>query len=108
MAIEPIVLTAAGDTLEGPLSYTDETNLSGKLGFIYAKLGDHECRHHDVYLYELPTCNVIICPGLTLRIEIPKHIDTYGKLRQKCAKEIELQERKRQDISRAISVTTQF
>ncbi len=50
MAIEPIVLTAAGDTLEGPLSYTDETNLSGKLGFIYAKLGDHECRHHDVYL----------------------------------------------------------
>ena len=93
MDFEPIVLNEAGDTLvSGRDVLSEATPLFYRTGFRFAKIGEHGLRRHDIILLELSGCNVIICQEAVLRVEIPKSVDTYGKLRQWCKARIQRQE----------------
>ena len=89
--IEPILLTSSGNTLVtkfGLTGWSDDITDDCRLSDA-SYVGIHEIC--DGFI-DVRCCNkdhrALYCRSCGLRIEVPNHIDTYGKLRQWCAKQI--------------------
>ncbi len=109
MAFEPIMLNAAGDILlPGPFASSDVTPLFHQPGFRRAKIGEHGICCDDVLLLELANCNAVICSEMALRVEVPKSVDTYAKLRQWCASQIESERQRQCDLDALVVQNTRF
>ncbi len=79
-----IILNELGEELDIE-GYGDGNNL---VNFTY--IGKHFlCRGSVEFFAVSTTYNVLQCRQCSLRINVPKEVDTYGKLRKWCAYEIE-------------------
>ena len=89
--IEPIILNNIGEAFVPPLN--DEAIIFNASGFMFKKIGEHTCGNFTIWLSEIsPDWNLLACREMVLRMPIPASVNSYGKLRQYLAEQIELQE----------------
>ncbi|OGZ64108.1 MAG: hypothetical protein A3A98_03955 [Candidatus Staskawiczbacteria bacterium RIFCSPLOWO2_01_FULL_40_39] len=97
--MEPIVLTKIGETLiEDPVHQVNEQDTFSKMPI--AVLGVHDiCKGWISVKGVSATHNIIYCRSCGLRIQFPREIDTYGKLRQWCADQMKAEKNRNHEIN---------